>query len=120
HLSRRTNRCVDTMILIADPTIKALDTLKTVLTIAAEIDNPIGRFVLILNRVPVGKEEAVRQAAAARLDLSKFEDVLILPQDDAIFDAELTGQSILHIDGRIPSYQAYRRFIDQLSPPLVK
>jgi CO dehydrogenase maturation factor len=51
HISRRTSRNVDTMIFVADPTVKALQTINTAVSIAEELDNKTERFLLILNRV---------------------------------------------------------------------
>jgi len=75
HVSRRTSRDVDTMILVADPTVKALRTLQNVLKIAEDLKNQVERKILVLNRIPSGKEEGVHRTAADLLDLDTFEAV---------------------------------------------
>ncbi|TKJ36849.1 hypothetical protein CEE37_14795 [candidate division LCP-89 bacterium B3_LCP] len=118
HISRRTGRDVNVMIFVADPTVKALNTLKSVLEIGEEVSNKILRRLLILNRVPDGKEEKVLEAAAGILDLKLFEAVGVIPGDSAVFDAELEGSSLLNIDSSISSYQAYIGFLNSLEHPI--
>jgi len=118
HVSRRTSRDVDTMILVADPTVKALRTLQNVLKIAEDLKNQVERKILVLNRIPSGKEEGVHRTAADLLDLDTFEAVGLIPQDEAIFDAELCGKSLLEIDSHILSYQSFNHFILSLERPL--
>jgi CO dehydrogenase maturation factor len=119
HISRRTSRNVDTMILVADPTLKALETIATALQIAETLDNKTERFLLLLNRVPPGRDEDVVRAAAKILDLSCFEAMGIIPQDDGIFEAELAGQNVFDIRADSPSYQHFLSFLSTLKNPLI-
>ncbi len=119
HISRRTGRDVEVMIMVADPTIKALDTVKGVLDISAQIDNKIDRKLLLLNRVPLGSEEVVIQAASKRLDMNQFEALGVIPQDEAIFNAELVGEPILRHKIEMPAYQTFKKFISTLERPLL-
>ncbi|RJP74943.1 MAG: carbon monoxide dehydrogenase [Candidatus Zixiibacteriota bacterium] len=119
HLSRRTTQNVDAMILTADPTVKALETVRTVLEIAERLDSRVKRKLLVVNRVPPGAEDRVMEAVRRRLDLAAFEAVAMIPQDSAIFEAELAGQSLLEIETDIPSYRAYTQFLDGLTKSLV-
>jgi CO dehydrogenase maturation factor len=114
HISRRTTRDVQVMILVADPTIKALDTLATILDLTSSLKTRVDCKLLLLNRIPAGMEEKVMEAARSRLDLYSFEAVGLVPQDSVIFNAELAGQSLLDISGEIASYQAYFHFLRSL------
>ncbi len=120
HLSRRTSRDVNTMILVADPTVKALNTLNNILKISRELNNKVERNLLILNRVPEGSEDRIYETASDRLNLDQFEAVATIPQDEAIFEAELTGRSLLEIDNTLKSYQSFKDFIVSLKTPLVR
>ena len=119
HISRRTSRDVDTMILVADPTLKAMDTLRHVIEIAEDLNNKVSRKLLLLNRVPAGLEDRVRRAAFDRLDPDQFEAIGLIPQDDSIFEAELEGNNLLEIDPSIPAYRSFQQFIASLSHPLI-
>lgn len=119
HISRRTSRDVDTMILVADPTLKALETLQSVLEMADDLNNKIERKLLILNRVPREATDETVRIASQRLDMDRFEAVGIIPEDEAIFRAELEGKSLLDIDEGATSYQSFMAFIRSLRRPLV-
>jgi CO dehydrogenase maturation factor len=118
HLSRRTSRAVDTMILVADPTVKALETINNVLQIAEELHDRVGRRLLVLNRVPRGQEEAVKRIASRKLDFNRFDATVIIPQDDAVFEAELNGKVLLDLDDSTVAFEAYAHFLNQLPFPL--
>jgi CO dehydrogenase maturation factor len=114
HLSRRTARDVRVMLLVADPTVKALDTLATILDLIGKLKTRVDRRLLLLNRVPIGSEEKVMEAVRHRLDLNSFEAVGLIPQDPAIFEAELAGGSLLEVSQDVISYQAFTRFMNSL------
>ncbi len=118
HLSRRTSRAVDTMILVADPTVKALETINSVLQIAGELHDRVGRRLLVLNRVPRGREDEITRIAARKLDFDRFDATAVIPQDDAVFEAELDGRVLLDLDDSTPAFEAYKRFLDGLPFPL--
>jgi len=114
HISRRTTRAVDTLIMVADPTLKAINTLGTILEMVQELDGRVERKLLILSKVPAGSEERVKAAAMERLDKAQFEAIGIIPQDGAIFEAELGGKSLLTIDAPLLAYQAYEKLLHSL------
>lgn len=120
HLSRRTTRDVRTMILVADPTLKALETLKTVLQIVSQLQTRVERKLVIINRVPVGMEDRVMQAFSGQLDRHQFEAVGIIPQDETIFEAELQGKGLMEIDEGTSAYQGFLNFLTTLQRPLIE
>ncbi len=120
HLSRRTTLGVNTMICVADPTIKALEALRTVLEIAAQLNAKVKRKLLIINRVPDHAQEQVRKVVEQKLDLTAFEAHGFIPEDPAIFAAELTGSNLLAMNSNTSAYQAYKCFLDSLPQALQK
>jgi len=119
HISRRTSRNVDIMFLVADPTVKAMETLQNVFAIADELDNTIDRYILIMNRVPAGSEERVQDAIRSKLDMDRFEAVCMIGQDSAIFDAELQGHDLLTLDTELQSYKSFAHFLSNLDKQLI-
>ncbi len=119
HISRRTSRDVDTMLLVADPTVKALQTLEKVLVLADKLKNKIERFLLVVNRIPAGSEERVHDAIEKHLDMNRFEAFCMIPQDDVIFDAELAGQNLLELETEMQAYLTFKQFITSLAKPLI-
>lgn len=120
HLSRRTSRDVNIMILVADPTVKALTTLQSVLGISQDLNNKIERKLLVLNRVPRGSEDKILRAASEKLPMKQFEAVAVIPQDEAIFEAELAGENLLRSRKNFISYLMLKDFFVSLKQPIVK
>ncbi len=118
HLSRRTAQDVQTMILVADPTVKALNTINTILTIARDLRSRIERKLLLLNRVPAQDQERVLEMVHQYIDPDDFAAIGSLPQDGAIFAAELAGRNLLSLENS-SAYQVYCQFLDALAQPLV-
>lgn len=118
HLSRRTTLGVSTMLFVADPTLKALQTLQTVQDIAARLNTTVKRRILLLNRVPPAAQERLLTLAGERLDLNAFEAVGFIPDDPAIFAAELEGAKLLDVSSAIPAYQHFLQIMTSLASPL--
>ena len=119
HISRRTTRSVDTLIMVADPTLKAINTLGTILELTNDLDGRVERKLLILSKVPPGSETRVLEAAFRILGREKFEAVGIIPQDGEIFEAELAGKNLLAVDSDIPAFRAYANFLEALPKSLI-
>jgi CO dehydrogenase maturation factor len=119
HISRRTTRSVDTLIMVADPTLKAINTLGTILELTSELDGRVERKLLVLSKVSPGSETRVQEAAFRILGRENFEAVGIIPQDGEIFEAELAGTSLLNAQLDLSAYRSYVHILDALPKPLV-
>lgn len=90
HLSRGTTRHVDTLLAVAEPYYRSLETARRVYELAGELG--IDRVRLVANKVrDAGEAEAIR-AFAARHGLVLAAEV---PHDEAVMRADLSGRPLL-------------------------
>lgn len=89
HLSRRTARSIDLLLLVSDPTPVGVATAKRLSDLADELRLNIGRKILLINGVGQGQEDKL-SSLAARTELPFF----ILHEDQAVREAALNGAPI--------------------------
>src|SRR3954469_12972 len=90
HLSRGTAEHAETMLIVAEPYFKSLETARRMAALARDLGIP--RVALVANKVRDERdEEAVRALAAERnLEISAF-----VPFDEQMPEAERAGQAPL-------------------------
>ncbi len=89
HLSRRTAREMDLLILVSDPTAVGVSTAVRLSQLADELDLKVKRKVLLINGVRSGKENKAEQLAIAT-----GLEVFLLHDDEAVRDASSSGTPI--------------------------
>jgi CO dehydrogenase maturation factor len=110
HLSRGTPRHVDTILLVAEPYFKSMETAARSKTLAEELGVP--RAVVVANKVRGASDEAAMQAFFARVGLPL---VGVVPADDRILEADQSGRAPLDHDARSPAMTAIGRLADRLT-----
>jgi len=109
HLSRGTLRHVDTLLLITEPYYRSLETLGRMIPLARELG--INHICAVANKVRSSQDvEAIRRYCAER----DIEVTAVLPFDDAVLQADLSGAPILDTN---PG-SAYVREVEQLCEKL--
>lgn len=89
HLSRRTAREMDLLILVSDPTAVGVATAVRLSELAEELELKVQRIVLIINGVRPGKE-----AKAEQLAEGTGLEHLILHDDEAVRNASSSGDPV--------------------------
>ena len=110
HLSRRTDRDVDFMVVVTDPSSMGLLTARRVKEVAKEVHIDIKRFFLIGNRFKPELESMLRGEA----DRLGYEFVGLIPADDGIFSFNLSGKSLLGLPGDSPALVAVRDILKRM------
>jgi CO dehydrogenase maturation factor len=95
HISRRTTRDVDLLLVVTDPTVRGARAARTIAAMASEVDVHVRRKMLIVNRAR-GPLPAELEAA---LDDVGLERAAIVPADDGLADLDAQGSSLLHLNG---------------------
>ena len=96
HLSRRTTRHVDWMVLVSDPAPKGLKAVERVLELIRELGLDVRKKSLVVNRVP---EAGLDETLAARLEKMDLDGPpLLLPADPDVTRSDLEGRSLLEMD----------------------
>jgi CO dehydrogenase maturation factor len=108
HLSRRTAREMDLLILVSDPTAVGVATAVRLSELADELDLKVKRKVLLINGVRSGKEEKAEKLAKS----TKLE-FFLLHDDDAVRDASASGTPV---KGDEPLSSELREIVPNLFP----
>jgi CO dehydrogenase maturation factor len=90
HMGRGTARHVDTMLIVADPGMKSLETAKRIYGLADETG--IKRAFLVGNKVPSMKGQQSIEEFAARNGIPLLE---VIPYDDLLLKADMLGETPL-------------------------
>lgn len=110
HLSRRTDRDVDIMIVVTDPSSMGLQTAKRVKEVAKEVNIDIKKFYLIGNRFKHELEPMLRGEA----EKLGYEFIGIIPQDDNIFAHNLAGKPLLDLPPETPAIPAVKQILTRI------
>jgi CO dehydrogenase maturation factor len=104
HLSRRTTRDVDALLLVTDPTQRGLITAQHMADMVPGLEIGVGKVYLIVNRLrgemPAPLAEAVE---ASGLNL-----IGTVPEDPAMAEFEFTGRPLVELPLDSVVYQAVR------------
>ena len=114
HLSRRTTRDVDLLLVVSDATVIGLRSAARIHTLADTLDVNIRRWGLVINRHD-GELGPAQQAEIeeARLDLWGQ-----VPQDDAVLVQALAGESVLDLPTESPAVAAVRGVLQRIWQPV--
>jgi len=107
HLSRRTTRDVDLLVLITDPTVRGAQTVARVVELIAELSTGVKQTQAIVNRVrgetPPRVLETLAQAGLDR--------PIELPEDDEIMRRDALGEPLLGLPADNPVLSAVRQLV---------
>lgn len=110
HLSRRTTRDVDHLLIVTDPTQRGLVAARRIGDMRNELDIGIKNTYLILNRV-VGDVPPPLQAAIDALDIPLLG---IVPNDDELMAYEFNGRPLVELGDESPVYRAVARMVAKI------
>jgi CO dehydrogenase maturation factor len=110
HLSRRTTRDVDVLLLVTDPTQRGLITARRMKDMVPELEIGVGQVCLILNRLRGGPQgaEAVPDPLAQAIEEADLDLVGTLPEEPTMAEFEFTGRPLVELPGETDLYQAVR------------
>jgi len=102
HLSRRTTRDVQHLLIVSDPTQRGLVAAQRVADLRHELDIGVENAYLIVNRLQ-GEMPAPLQAFIDKLDVPLLGTI---PSDDALMEFEFSGQPLIDLGDTSPVYQS--------------
>ena len=94
HLSRGTVASVDCLLVVLEPSSRSVETAARIHKLATEIG--IGRVAAVGNKIRTDADVAFLTSALPDLDFMGF-----LPYDDAVRAADMSGQSVVGVSGKI-------------------
>ena len=109
HLSRGTARHVDTLLIIAEPYFKSLETASRSSSLARDLG--IARIRMVANKVRSPRDDRAVREFAARHDLAI---AAVVPYDEAIVSADEQGVALIDYKPDAPSVGAIRKLASDL------
>jgi CO dehydrogenase maturation factor len=110
HLSRRTTRDVDLLLLVTDPTVRGLRAAAGMAQLARDLQINVRHLLLVLNRVEAEQPEPL-QAAIRELGL---EVAASIPSDRRVNELDALGSPLLDLDDDSPAARAVDRLADSV------
>jgi len=108
HLSRRTTRDIDVMVVVTEPTLNGITTAKRVYELATELNIGFGRILLVANKVtPQTKPMAEKLAADFGLKID-----FVIPYDPAVGIQDAMGKPMFQLPEDSPASRAVQEFAD--------
>ena len=110
HLSRRTDRDVDIMIIVTDPSSMGLQTAKRIKELAKEVHIQFKKTYLIGNRFSPDMEKTLKEKA----EKIGVELAGIVPQDENIFKYNLAGKALLDLSPESPAVRSVKQILARI------
>lgn len=110
HISRRTTRDVDLLLLITDPTLRGVRTAGEMAKLAEELEVNVKRTQLIVNRVKGELPQPLQDAIEEQnLDIAG-----LIPADENINQLDALGMPLVSLNGDSPAVKAVNQLIDKI------
>ena len=104
HLSRRTTRDVDYLLLVTDPTQRGLVAVQRMNEMMPGLDIGVGQVYLIVNRLRGEMPEPLAQA----IEQTRLKLLGTVPEDAAMAEFEFTGRPLVELPAETTVYRAVR------------
>ncbi len=111
HLSRRTTRDVQIMLIVSDPTQRGIVAAERIAAFRHDLDIHIERAYLILNGLGGSEIPAPLRAHIEALDVPLLG---VLPRDDQVTQFEFGGRPLVELGDDSPVYQAVAAMMRQI------
>jgi CO dehydrogenase maturation factor len=110
HLSRRTTRDVQHLLVVSDPTLRGIVAAERIASFRHELDIRIEHTYLILN----GLAGDIPMPLQKRIEQLDFPLLGVVPHDEEIAEFEFTGRPLIELDNSSPVYQAVAGMIGEI------
>ena len=110
HLSRRTTRDVDHLLVVTDPTQRGIVAAERIAAMRHELDIQVENASLVLNRVR-GETPAPLQARIDALDIPLLG---IVPSSEDLMEFEFSGRPLVELGDDSPVYQAVAGMMERI------
>jgi CO dehydrogenase maturation factor len=112
HLSRRTTRDVQQLIIVSDPSPRGLVAAERIASFRKELDIHIENCGLILNRVPPGN--GLSALLKERLQTMDIPLLGLIPADPELSELEMTGRPVVDLETTSSTYQQVVEIMERL------
>jgi CO dehydrogenase maturation factor len=112
HLSRRTTRDVQHLLVVSDPTQRGLAAARRIAAFRHEFDIHIEQTYLVINRL----SGALPQPLQDQLQTFDIPLLSTIPADNGLSDYEVNGRPLVEINSDSPVYRAVAGMLEQILP----
>jgi CO dehydrogenase maturation factor len=118
HISRRTTRDVDLLLVISDPTVRGLIAAQRVFELVAELGSRVEQAHLLINRVPVDEtgEPQLPPALLAKVQELDLPLLGLLPQDPTVAELDALGKPLADLPDDSPVRRQLVSLISRVLP----
>jgi CO dehydrogenase maturation factor len=102
HISRRTTRDVDMLLVVTDPTARGLRAAADIIRMAGELEVNVKQTKLIVNRVLNDLPEPL----LSLIEQEGLEVAAAIPADERINHLDAYGEPLVELNGDSPAYKA--------------
>lgn len=111
HLSRRTTRDVQHLLIVSDPTQRGIVAAERIAAMRAELDIRIENAYLVLNRLVDGIPPAL-QEKIEQIDIPLLGSI---PADSELSTLEFSGTPLVRLEDNSPVYQAVAGMVEKIT-----
>ena len=109
HLGRGTARRMDAMLVVIEPRMKSVDTVRRILKMAEEIE--VETVLAVGNKVLRPKDEVFVREKMAELGVPV---ISIIPYDQEVADADMEGVPVIDYNENAPAVLAVKKLEEYL------
>ncbi len=110
HLSRRTTRDVQHLLVVSDPTLRGIVAAERIASLRRELNINIENTYLIINRL----NGTLPPALQAKVDSLEIPLLGIVPADESITEFEFTGRPLIELSDLSPIYQSVSQMMQRI------
>lgn len=110
HLSRRTTRDVEHLLIVSDPTQRGMVASARIMEIVKDLDINVENVYLVLNRVRGG----IPAPLQAHIDAMDIPFLGTVPANEALMEFEFNGRPLVELGDDSPVYQAVADMMVQI------
>jgi CO dehydrogenase maturation factor len=101
HLSRRTTRDVDHLIIVSDPSQRGMVAAERIAEFSKDLDINIRNTYLVINRAPAKKLPVELEKTANRMEIPL---IGVIPSNGELMEFEFSGRPIVEVDEQSPVF----------------
>jgi len=110
HLSRRTTRDVEHLLIVSDPTQRGIVTAERIASLRHELDIQVENAYLLLNRLH-GELPSALQSKISSLDIPYLGAV---PADSQLTEFEFSGRPLVELGADSPVYKSVAQMMEKI------
>ncbi|NOX97337.1 MAG: AAA family ATPase [Nitrospirae bacterium] len=110
HLSRKTTRDVDFLLIVSDPTVRGLKTVQRIHQMVSNLKISVGKQFLVLNRA---KPES-SSILSSHLEKVGIGLAGVIPEDELIYEYDGEGKPLVELPAESTAVKAVKGIVEKL------